>query len=90
SKKLGMEEEPTRLNRMFWTLSLAIVGVGLLSVGGLKAAQTSTLVVALPMLPVMVIMVASLFKMVKEDFPEELGANAITIKPPTAMVSKEV
>ncbi|WP_321280811.1 BCCT family transporter [uncultured Vibrio sp.] len=90
SKKLGMEEEPTRLNRMFWTLSLAIVGVGLLSVGGLKAAQTSTLVVALPMLPVMVIMVASLFKMVKEDFPEELGPNAITIKQPTAMVSKEV
>ncbi|SON51313.1 BCCT family transporter [Vibrio tapetis] len=70
SKKIKINEEPTRMNRAFWTLTLAFVGVGLLTVGGLKSAQTSTLVAALPMIPVILIMVVSFFRMLKQDFPE--------------------
>ena len=80
SKKLHVTEEPSRINRLFWTACLAFVGVGLLSVGGLKTAQTSTIIVALPMVPVIIMMILAFFKMVKEDFPDELQAKSVIFK----------
>ena len=62
SKDLTGYEEPTRWLRIVWALAIAVVGVGLLSVGGLKAVQLSTLIVALPMIPVFVIMALSFIR----------------------------
>lgn len=72
SKEITGYQEPSRVNRLLWTLLIAFVGIGLLSVGGLKAAQTSTIIVALPMIPILAIMTISFLKSVYEDFGDQL------------------
>ncbi len=82
TKEISGYQEPARWNRILWTLLLAFVGVGLLSVGGLKAVQTSTILVALPMIPVLIIMVLSLLRWVKQDFGPVLKSQPITLDNP--------
>jgi BCCT family betaine/carnitine transporter len=77
TKEISGYQEPARWNRILWTLMLALVGIGLLSVGGLKAVQTSTILVALPMIPVLIIMAASLVRWAYRDFGAELSPYAI-------------
>lgn len=83
TKELSGYQEPARWNRILWTLLLALVGVGLLSVGGLKAVQTSTILVALPMIPVLVIMCISLIRWVYQDFGDQLSVNVVAHAPPS-------
>lgn len=78
TKEISGYQEPARWNRILWTLLLALVGVGLLMVGGLEAAQTSTVLVALPMIPVLIIMAASLLRWVYRDFGAELSPYALS------------
>ncbi|WP_420591649.1 BCCT family transporter [Bacterioplanoides sp.] len=81
SKELTGYEEPARWIRIMWTVLLALVGVGLLTVGGLKAVQTSTILVALPMIPVLIILASSLIKWAKEDFGDQLNHDVIARDP---------
>ncbi|MBV6272725.1 BCCT family transporter [Alcaligenaceae bacterium CGII-47] len=78
TKEISGYQEPARWNRILWTLMLAFVGVGLLSVGGLEAVQISTVLVALPMIPVLVIMLVSLLRWVRQDFGAELSSPVIS------------
>lgn len=93
SKSLQVTEEPTRVNRIIWTASLALVGIGLLSVGGLKTAQTSTIIVALPMIPVIFIMILSFFRMVNADFGQKMAHEPLTLNdeeaPQTAILATQ-
>ncbi|MFI8620421.1 BCCT family transporter [Marinomonas sp. NPDC078689] len=77
TKEINGYQEPARWNRILWTLLLGLLGIGLLSMGGLKVVQTSTVLVALPMIPVLGIMSLSLLRWVKEDFSSELAPNVI-------------
>lgn len=77
TKEITGYQEPARWNRILWTLLLALVGVGLLSVGGLKAVQTSTILVALPMIPVLFIMAASMLRWAYKDFGADLAPHAL-------------
>ncbi len=72
TKTLSGDEEPPRWNRTMWGLILGLFAVGLLSTGQLKAVQLSSIVVALPLMPVLLIMVVSLMKWVREDYGEVL------------------
>lgn len=71
SKDLGPDKEPRRWNRIFWALALGGIALALMNIGGLKALQTSSLVVAVPLMIIMVISVFSLFKWLKQDKAEE-------------------
>lgn len=62
-----------------WALLLAVIGIGLLKVGGLKAVQTSTIVVALPLIPVLGMLAWSLLRMIREDLKNELGSREIVL-----------
>lgn len=79
TRELSGYEEPARYNRVLWAVLLAFVGVGLLSVGGLKAVQISTLLVALPMLPVLLIMGMSLVRWAREDFGDSLAPGVVSL-----------
>jgi BCCT family betaine/carnitine transporter len=70
SKDLSGDEEPAKWTRIFWALLLAFFSVGLLAVGGLKIVQLSSIVVALPLMPVLVLLCFSLMKWIKEDYGE--------------------
>ncbi|MGO3408538.1 BCCT family transporter [Marinomonas sp.] len=78
TKEISGYQEPARWNRILWTLLLGLVGVGLLSMGGLKVVQTSTVLVALPMIPVLFIMSMSMLRWIKTDFSSELAPEVIT------------
>ncbi|MHA6965815.1 BCCT family transporter [Zobellella denitrificans] len=77
TKDITGYQEPARWNRILWTLLLAVVGIGLLSVGGLQAVQSSTVLVALPMIPVLFIMAVSLLRWAYQDFAAELRPQCI-------------
>jgi BCCT family betaine/carnitine transporter len=72
TRKLSGYQEPKRVVRITWAVILAGFGVALIQLGGLKPVQTSTIVVALPLIPVLVVLSWSLMRWLKEDF----GADA--------------
>jgi BCCT family betaine/carnitine transporter len=71
SKDLRPDQEPRAWNRIFWALALGGIALALMNIGGLKALQTSSLIVALPLMIVMIITVFSLFKWLKQDKAEK-------------------
>lgn len=72
SRKLSGYQEPKRSIRLIWAFLIAGVGVALIQLGGLKAVQTSTIVVALPMIPVLGILVWSLIRWLRQDFAKKV------------------
>ena len=82
SKKLSGYQEPRRSLRIVWALILAGFGVALIQLGGLKPVQTSTIVVALPLIPVLGILSWSLLRWLKEDFGTEAELHhLVTARP---------
>ncbi|WP_295315278.1 BCCT family transporter [Roseobacter sp.] len=82
SRKLSGYQEPKRSIRLTWAFILAAVGVALIQLGGLKPVQTSTIVVALPLIPVLVILSLSLLRWLKEDFGSEASLHHLLTKQP--------
>ncbi|MGQ7846914.1 BCCT family transporter [Granulosicoccus sp. 3-233] len=79
SRKLSGYQEPKRVIRIVWALILAAVGIVLIQLGGLKPVQTSTIVVALPLIPVLVILTLSLLRWLKADFGEQAKNDHLLI-----------
>lgn len=79
SKDLSGDEEPAKWNRIFWALLLAFFSIGLLFIGGLKVIQLSSIVVALPLMPVLIILCFSLLRWIKEDFGESLDSTTHSV-----------
>ena len=67
SDKVPEGEDPARWHRVFWAFALAFLPLTLISVGGLKALQTSSIVLALPVTVVLIIMIISFIKELKKD-----------------------
>ncbi|MDE0155788.1 MAG: BCCT family transporter [Gammaproteobacteria bacterium] len=72
TKNLGGDKQPARWNRFAWAFALAIIAVGLITAGGLRTVQTSTVIAALPLFPVLVILFLSLLKWLRRDFGVKL------------------
>ena len=72
TKNLSGDRQPARWNRFAWAFALAIISVGLITMGGLRAVQSSTVIAALPLFPVLVILLLSLLKWLHRDFGETL------------------
>lgn len=60
--------EPPRWNRLFWAGMICVASVALLLVGGMSVVQLSSVLTAVPILPVMIILAISLVKWLREDF----------------------
>lgn len=67
TKSITADQQPARLNRIFWALALACVGIAVLLIGSLQAIQTSSVIVSLPLVVLAVIVSVSFIKDVKED-----------------------
>ncbi len=67
TKELLEEQEPTLWNRTLWSVVLATTAVVLMLVGGLDSVQVSSVLTGLPAGIVLVVMIMSLFKYLKED-----------------------
>ena len=69
STEMSASEDPARWHRVFWALALGILPIGLMYAGGIKEAQTATLVVSLPLTFTFWISGAALLKSLHEDHP---------------------
>ena len=88
TKSITGDEEPPRGNRTLWGILLGLFAVGLLSTGQLKAVQLSSIVVALPLIPVLLVMVISLMRWMKEDYGEILDRKVAVL--PTDKIKKSL
>lgn len=68
SRRLDKAGQPPRLQRLFWALILASVGIIVLAIGGLDAVQLSSVIVGVPMILVFILMTISFIKSVNQDF----------------------
>jgi BCCT family betaine/carnitine transporter len=66
TRKLPADQHPARWNRVFWALSLGLVPITLLILGGLRSLQTAAVVVSLPLILVGIVMSVSLVKSLRE------------------------
>lgn len=79
TKHLADGEQPARWNRIVWALALAAVGIAVLSLGGMNAIQTSSVVAAVPLVFVLIILTLSFLKMIREDYGAACAPKEITL-----------
>jgi BCCT family betaine/carnitine transporter len=79
TKNLTGLDEPAKYNRLVWAFVLALIAVGLLQINGLKTVQASTIVTALPLIPVLVLVCMSIYKSLNEDFGAQLNPKTLSI-----------
>jgi BCCT family betaine/carnitine transporter len=79
-RNLKGDQEPARWSRVLWAIVIAVVPISLLSVGGLEVVQLSSVLVALPMIPVMVVLAISLLRWLGVDFGERLRPEPLTLQ----------
>jgi L-carnitine/gamma-butyrobetaine antiporter len=73
TRELSGTEEPPVWNRIFWSLMLGAIAIALAYVGGIRPAQTTTIIGALPMIIITLLMLFAFFKDIKKSW----GAGAI-------------
>jgi BCCT family betaine/carnitine transporter len=66
TRRLPADRHPARWNRVFWALSLGLVPITLLILGGLRSLQSAVIVVSLPLIVVVLVMSVSLVKGLRE------------------------
>ena len=69
TQSLDASEDPPRWHRVFWAVAIAILPIGLMYAGGIKEAQTATLVVSLPLTFTFWLSGWALLKSLHEDHP---------------------
>lgn len=80
TKEIRGDEEPNKWNRTLWAIFLGVFAVGLLATGGLQAVQLASIVVALPLMPILITMLFSLLKWLKEDYGDLLSAKVVSLE----------
>lgn len=70
TKELREGEDPARWHRMVWGAILAILAVSLLLIGGLRVIQTSAVIVSVPIYIIYLLLIVSLLRWLKQDFPK--------------------
>lgn len=91
TRRLRGDEQPARWHRVIWAIALASVSIGLLVVGGLQPVQLSSIIAALPLTPVLILLIISGIKMLKEDFPHlQPKKEAIDYRPAVSYQQQSV
>jgi BCCT family betaine/carnitine transporter len=72
TRDLPGDAEPARRLRLVWAFALAFVAVGLLVVDGLGTVQATSVITALPLVPVLGALVGSVLVWLDEDFGHHL------------------
>lgn len=79
TRDLRKDREPARFNRVAWAIVLACVALGLLIVGGLKTVQSATVITALPLIPVLLLLIVSLLNALNKDFGAATNSQTLAI-----------
>lgn len=66
TRALPREHHPARWNRVFWAITLGALPITLIQIGGLRPLQSAVVVVSVPLLMVLGLMTAALWKGLKD------------------------
>ncbi|WP_035709733.1 BCCT family transporter [Salibacterium aidingense] len=70
-----IDDEPERWNRLFWAFVLAAPSLVLMYLGGLETLQTASIVGGFPLIFIMIMLVISFTRAIKEDMPKTFGSK---------------
>lgn len=73
TKELQEGEDPAKWHRLVWGLLMAALAIALVLVGGLTVIQSSAVLVSFPIFIIYILMIISLIKWLKQDFPKKEG-----------------
>jgi len=76
SNDLASNQEPAAMNRLVWALSLGVIAIGLMIAGGIETIKAMSVISSLPIIPIVFMMCYTVYKWLKEDFPE-LGKSPV-------------
>lgn len=79
TKNLAGDEEPARWNRVAWAVILAALAVGLLVIDALDTVKASTIMLALPLIPVLLVLFKSLLNQLHDDFGRQLAKPELVV-----------
>ncbi|MEE3326838.1 MAG: BCCT family transporter [Myxococcota bacterium] len=71
TRSLREDQHPARWHRVFWAISLGLLPLSLLFLGGLKVLQTASIVASVPLLGVYVMLMLAILRMVRAPSPSE-------------------
>ncbi|KUO53437.1 MAG: choline/carnitine/betaine transporter [Desulfitibacter sp. BRH_c19] len=77
--EIKYNQEPPRWARLFWCFLLCVIGIAIMSVGGLQIVQLSSVATSVPIVFIIVILMLSVMKWLKEDFGDAVGPKILTI-----------
>ena len=77
TRALREDQDPARWHRVFWALSLGVLPLSLLFLGGLRVLQTASIVASVPLLGVYVMLAVSIVRMLRTP-PSEPSPDAET------------
>lgn len=78
TRLLPRDAHPARWNRVFWAITLGLLPITLIQIGGLRPLQSAVVVVSVPLLVVVGIMTVGLWKSLHEDEALATGKKAQT------------
>jgi BCCT family betaine/carnitine transporter len=78
-RDLPGDVEPHRNLRLIWAFALAFVAVGLIVVDGLQTVQAMSVITALPLVPVLGGVIASVLVWLREDFGAHLSPPVLAL-----------
>lgn len=67
TRALPRDSHPARWNRVFWAMALGLLPITLIQIGGLRPLQSAVVAVSVPLLLVVALMTAGLWKSLHED-----------------------
>ncbi len=70
TRRLEAGDDPPRWHRLFWAITLTVLPLALMLIGGYEVLQTAVLVVSLPILGIGVLMSVALVKQLGADRPQ--------------------
>ena len=73
TRRLAMGDHPPRWHRLFWAVVVGIIPLALMYLGGLKAFQTASIAVSLPLVAVGVLLAVALVKSLRADHLRRSG-----------------
>lgn len=80
TKNIRGDEQPNRWMRTLWGIIIGMFVAGLFIVNGLKVVQLSSIITALPLIPILIILVISGLKWIKEDYGKILSDKPICLQ----------
>ena len=68
TKELSGDEEPPKWNRIFWSITLGVIAIALAYIGGIRPAQTTTVISSLPIVVIATLILIAFFKDMRQTW----------------------